>query len=86
VNGSPAESVTFAIVALVLFQTPVSTTRRLPAVSGELGVTDNAVTPSAWALRACTKAGGGVEPGVTEFDGAEAGLVPIALVAVTVNV
>jgi hypothetical protein len=43
-------------------------------------------TLSPWAEVDWTKAGGGVAVGVIAFDGAEAGPVPAALVAATVNV
>ena len=50
------------------------------------GATATLVTDVLCALTCWTKAGVGVAAGVTAFDWAEAGPVPIALVAVTVNV
>ena len=85
VNWSPAESVTLFVVAFVLFHTPTSTTRRLPAPSAEAGVTE-IVLADAFLLTCWTKLGAAVAEGVTAFDGDDAGPVPMALVALTVNV
>ena len=51
-----------------------------------VGATGTLVTDVLCALTCWTKAGVAVAPGVTAFDWAEAGPVPIALVAVTAKV
>ena len=86
VKVSPAESLTLEAVALALLQTPTSTTRRLPETSLAPGVTPKLVTLGAWPEACCTNCGEAVPDGVTAFDAAEAGPLPMALVAVTVNV
>src|SRR5215468_6650771 len=68
---------------------PTMTMSRLPAVIAALGVTVRLPTLRLCALAACTNVGlvgGGVLLGVTALDWAEAGPVPVALVALTVNV
>ena len=80
----PAESVTLAAVALVLFHTPTSTIIRLPVVMLVPGVTERLAKEAPCAVACWTKlgAGGGVADGVTAFD-VPGGPVPIELVAVT---
>src|SRR5215471_7113627 len=82
----PAVSVTEPAVGRVFLQTPTSTMIRLPPVMLAVGVTAMLATLTPCAVTFCTNAGGGVLDGVTALDGAEAGPVPMALVAVTVNV
>ena len=53
----PAESVTLLAVAAPLLQTPTSTTRRLPAVTFELGVSVSLVRFSPCAVTCWTNAG-----------------------------
>ena len=65
---------------------PVSTTIRLPAVTGLDGATDSVDTEVACAAADWTKLGAVTAPGVTGLEAAEGGLVPTELVAVTVNV
>src|ERR1035437_100576 len=58
------------------------TINRLPAVMLDPGVRGRVGTPAAWAATCWTKVGlGPVGAGVTEFDCAEAGPVPFALLA-----
>ena len=83
---SPAESFTLEVVAWALLHTPTSTTRRFPAVRFVPGVTARLATLCACPETCCTNAGDVVAVGVTAFDAVEAGPVPTALVAVTVNV
>ena len=82
----PAASVTLLAVALPLLQTPTSTTSRLPEVMLAVGVTARLVTLGLWADTCWTNAGAAVAVGVTALEVADGGPVPIALVAVTVNV
>src|SRR5215468_2906897 len=86
VNVSPAASVTLLVFAPEPFQTPTSTTRRSPVPSGADGVTAMLLPDAACLLACWTKAGAVDADGMTAFDAADAGPVPTALVAVTVNV
>ena len=83
----PALSVTADAVGRPEAQTPTSTMMRFPAVTAFPGVAASVVTLTPCALTACTKAGGGgAVDGVTGLEAVEAGPVPSALVALTVNV
>src|SRR5262249_47686858 len=86
VNASPAEAVTPLVVALAEFQTPTSTTSRLPLPSCAEGVTEILAAPAPCLLACCTNVGVVTADGVTELDAAEAGPAPTAFVAVTLKV
>src|SRR6516164_3392753 len=66
------------------FQTPTSTTIRSPVVTDDPGVTLS--DPACPCADTCCTNDGATFEGVTALDGAEAGPVPIAFVAVTVKV
>jgi hypothetical protein len=85
-NGSPAESLTPDAVAAEPLQVPTSTTRRLPAVTADVGVTARLVLALPCPLTCCTKAGVVTAVGVTALELADGGPVPTALVAVTTKV
>jgi hypothetical protein len=86
VNVSPAESVTPLASGLAAPQTPTWTTSRLPGPSATGRLTDRLPAPPVCADACCTNDGAVAGPGVTTLDGADAGEVPAAFVAVTVNV
>ena len=83
----PAESVTPDALALPALHTPTSTIRRLPLEMLAVGWSARlAATPRL--LTCCTKASvvGGAVTGVMALDSADCALVPIAFVALTLNV
>src|SRR2546421_482162 len=83
---SPAESLTPVAVPLAEFQTPTSTTSRSPVRSAVGSDTARLPVWVTWPPACWTNAGAGVADGVTAPDGTDAGDVPTALVALTVNV
>src|SRR2546430_2671916 len=83
---SPAESLTPVAVPLAELQTPTSTTSRSPVRSAVGSDTARLPVWVTWPPACWTNAGAGVADGVTPPDGTDAGDVPAALVALTVNV
>src|SRR5664279_857708 len=79
----PAESETACAVGLVLFRTPTMTTNRLPVVIDAVGVTEMFAAAAECAPFCWTKVG---TKGIAALEAADAAPVPLALVAVTVNV
>jgi hypothetical protein len=65
---------------------PTSTTSLFPEVIGDAAVNARLATPGLWAETCCTNAALTVAVGVTVFEGDDGGLLPIAFLAVTVNV
>ena len=81
----PALSVTALVVAFAELHTPTCTINRFPAVTTCDGVNVNEL-PTLRADVCCTNTGFVGALGVTAFDAADAGPVPTAFVAATVNV
>src|SRR5436305_6632269 len=86
VNTSPALSVTPLVVGPAPPHSATSTTSRSPGVVPPVVLTAKLVVLAVDPDACWTKAGGGLLVGVTAAEAAEAGPVPMALVADTVNV